>query len=82
MIGINTAIASKTGESAGVGFAIPINTIARVVPQLIASGRVRRPDAGIIRVYQTEKGLLVATLAPNGPAEKATLHVCVPSCPL
>ena len=36
MIGMNTAIASKTGESAGVGFAIPINTIARIVPQLIA----------------------------------------------
>ena len=39
MIGMNTAIASRTGDSAGVGFAIPINTIARVVPQLIA----RRP---------------------------------------
>ena len=39
---MNTAIASKTGESAGVGFAIPINTIARVVPQLIIQhGHVR-----------------------------------------
>jgi S1-C subfamily serine protease len=74
MIGMNTAIASKTGESAGVGFAIPINTIARVVPQLIANGRVRRPDAGIVRVYQTEKGLLIATLAPGGPAERAGLQ--------
>ncbi len=57
MIGMNTAIASKTGESAGVGFAIPVNTIARVVPQLIASGHVRRPEVGILRVYQTEHGL-------------------------
>ena len=56
MIGMNTAIASKTGESAGVGFAIPINTIARVVPQLIQNGRVRRPDSGIARVYQTDRG--------------------------
>ena len=74
MIGMNTAIASRTGESAGVGFAIPINTIARVVPQLITNGRVRRPDVGILRVYQTEKGLLIATLTPGGPAERAGLR--------
>ena len=76
MIGMNTAIASKSGDSAGVGFAIPINTIARVVPQLINSGRVRRPEAGILRVYQMEKGrgLLVLTLVPGGPAERAGLH--------
>jgi S1-C subfamily serine protease len=74
MIGMNTAIASKTGESAGVGFAIPINTIARVVPQLIAAGRVRRPETGIARVYETDKGLLIATLVPGGPAERAGLQ--------
>ena len=74
MIGMNTAIASKTGESAGVGFAIPINTIARVVPQLIQNGRVRRADSGIARVYQTERGLLIATLMPGGPAERAGLR--------
>ena len=74
MIGMNTAIASKTGESAGVGFAIPVNTIARVVPQLIAKGKVERPDAGIGQVYQTEHGLLIATLAPDGPAERAGLQ--------
>ena len=74
MIGMNTAIASRTGESAGVGFAIPVNTIARVVPQLIQKGRVLRPDSGIVRVYQTERGLLIATLAPGGAAEKAGLR--------
>jgi S1-C subfamily serine protease len=74
MIGMNTAIASHTGESAGVGFAIPVNTIARVMPQLIANGKVRRPDVGIARVYQTEQGLRVATLVPGGAAEKAGLH--------
>ena len=42
-----TAIASKPGESAGVGFAIPINTISRVVPQLIRNGAVIRPGSGI-----------------------------------
>ena len=71
---MNTAIASKTGESVGVGFAIPVSTIARVVPQLIHEGRVRRPETGIVRVFQTDKGLLIATLAPGGAAERAGLH--------
>lgn len=74
MIGMNTAIASRTGESAGVGFAIPVNTIARVVPELIRNGRVIRPDIGIGRVFTTEQGLLIATLTPNGAAEKAGLR--------
>ena len=74
MIGMNTAIASKTGESAGVGFAIPASTIARIVPQLVHEGRVRRPDTGILRVYQTDQGLVIHTLAPGGPAERAGLH--------
>jgi len=74
MIGMNTAIASKTGESAGVAFAIPVNTIARVVPQLIQNGRVRRPESGIARVYQTDQGLMIAALVPGGPAEKAGLQ--------
>lgn len=74
LIGMNTAIASSTGQSAGVGFAIPINLIARIVPQLIARGKVIRPEIGIARVYQTENGLLVAQLTPGGPAEKAGLH--------
>ncbi len=75
MIGMNTAIASSTGGSEGVGFAIPINTIARVVPQLITTGRVLRPESGISKVYQTDRGLLILTLVPGGPAEKAGLKV-------
>jgi S1-C subfamily serine protease len=74
IIGMNTAIASKTGECAGVGFAIPINTIARVVPQLIQNGRVRRPESGIARVFQTERGLLIHSLVPGGAAEKAGMR--------
>ena len=74
MIGMCIAIASKTGESAGVGFAIPINTIRRVVPQLISTGRVLRPESGIGKVYQTDRGLLVLTLVPGGPAQKAGLQ--------
>ena len=74
VIGMNTAIASKTGQNTGVGFALPATTIARIVPQLIQRGRVVRPDAGIARVYQTERGLLIARLTPGGPAERAGLR--------
>lgn len=74
LIGINTAIATTSGQSAGVGFAIPASLITRVVPQLIRHGRVIRPEIGITRVYQTEKGLQVAQLRPGGPAEKAGLR--------
>ncbi len=73
MVGVNVAIASKVGESSGVGFAIPANTARRVVPQLIENGRVIRPDIGITRVYKTEDGLLIATVAPEGPADRAGL---------
>jgi S1-C subfamily serine protease len=74
LIGMNTAIASRTGQSAGVGFAIPVGTLARIVPQLIKRGRVIRPDAGISRVYQSDAGLVVATLTSGGPAERAGLR--------
>jgi S1-C subfamily serine protease len=74
LIGMNTAIASRTGQSSGVGFAIPVGTLARIVPQLIQRGRVIRPEAGISRVYQTDGGLLVAALVPNGPAERAGMR--------
>jgi S1-C subfamily serine protease len=73
-IGMNTAIASKTGQSAGVGFAIPAATVRRVVPQLIEKGHVTRPEVGITRVYQTERGLLIAGLMRGGPAERADLR--------
>ncbi len=73
MIGMNMAIASRTGQNAGVAFSVPINTVARVVPQLLKSGRVVRPEIGIAKVYQTEQGLLIAKLLPGGPAELAGL---------
>jgi S1-C subfamily serine protease len=74
LIGMNTAIASRTGQSAGVGFAIPSSLIARVVPQLIAHGRVIRPEIGIQMVKVTEKGMLLAKLTPDGPAARAGLR--------
>lgn len=74
LIGMNTAIASKTGQNTGVGFAIPSSMIARVVPELIAAGHVTRPDTGITKVYETDKGLLIAALQPGGPSEQAGLR--------
>jgi len=74
LIGMNTAIASRTGQSSGVGFAIPVGTLARIVPQLVQHGKVVRPDAGVARVYQTDAGLLVAAVAPDGPAEQAGMR--------
>lgn len=74
MIGLNTAIASKTGQSAGVGFAIPVNLAIRAIPQLIQHGHVIRPQIGIQHVYETDAGLLVAKLTPGGPAEQAGIR--------
>lgn len=74
MIGMNYAIASRTGQNTGVGFAIPVGIVARVAPQLIQRGHVIRPDSGITRVFQSERGLLVATMTPGGPAEQAGLR--------
>jgi S1-C subfamily serine protease len=48
LIGVNTAIFTPTGTSAGVGFAIPVDTVARVVPQLITKGRVTRSSLGVV----------------------------------
>lgn len=74
MIGMTMAILSKSGGSEGVGFAVPVNTITRVLPQLMQTGHVQRADAGIGKVFQTDRGLLIASMAPNGPAQQAGLQ--------
>lgn len=74
LIGINTAIASRVGESAGIGFAIPVSLIKRIVPELIEYGQVIRGEIGVTHVNVTDKGLRIARLAPKGPAERAGLR--------
>ena len=74
LVGMNTAIATRTGENTGVGFAIPVDTIARVATLLIRDGRVVRPSLGIDTYIQAEDGLLIGKVLPGGPAEKAGLR--------
>jgi S1-C subfamily serine protease len=77
LIGMNTAIASPSGASAGIGFAIPVDEINRVVPELIAKGKVARPVLGVTLAsdqfgkQNNLPGLLVLRVEPDGPADKA-----------
>ncbi len=77
LIGVNTAIYSPSGASAGIGFAIPVNTVRSVILQLISYGRILRPIIGIelasdrwIKRYRI-KGLPVVRVDPGLPADQA-----------
>jgi S1-C subfamily serine protease len=80
VIGINTAIASPTGSSAGIGFAVPIAQVKRIVPQLIEFGAVKRAGLGVnvlpdhLSRRWRVPGLIVRRVVPGGPAEKAGLR--------
>ncbi len=73
LIGITTAILSRSGQSAGIGLAIPINIAKQIVPQLIANHKVIRSDLGIQAVQTVDKGLRITKLDENGPAAAAGL---------
>jgi S1-C subfamily serine protease len=74
MIGMCVAIASRTGQNTGIGFAIPIDRIKSILPELISHGHVVRADIGISHVMETDAGLVIARLTPDGPAAKAGLR--------
>jgi S1-C subfamily serine protease len=85
VIGINSAIYTPSGTTAGIGFAIPINTARQIAQDLITEGRVRRASMGVeARVLTPEvaealrlpvnEGLLLEQVNPGGPAAKAGLH--------
>jgi S1-C subfamily serine protease len=85
MIGINSQILSPAGGSVGVGFAVPVNTAKRVIPQLIQFGEVRRPKLGVdaipVRRLQeqgvdlpSEGGLLLRAVVSGGAAQQAGLR--------
>jgi S1-C subfamily serine protease len=79
LIGVNTAIFSPSGASAGIGFAIPVDTVQRVVPQLLRHGKVIRPGIGANyvsdRITQQLglKGALLGNIKPGGSAYEAGL---------
>ena len=85
VVGINTAIQSATGEFTGVGFAVPSNTVKKVVPILIEKGVFHHPWMGIsgsdvdpdlakVRELNSSKGFLIATVVEGSPAEDAGLQ--------
>jgi S1-C subfamily serine protease len=80
LIGINTAIYSPSGSSAGIGFAIPVDEVNRVVTQIIRSGKVTRPVVGIetwpeqLTRQQGLTGVLVKSVRPGGPADKGGMQ--------
>ena len=80
LIGVNTAIASPTGGSVGIGFAVPVDIVRRVVPQLIRTGKVERPGLGIRTVDDRIthrmglEGVLVEKVLPESAAAKAGLR--------
>jgi S1-C subfamily serine protease len=79
LIGVNTAIKSPTGTSAGIGFAVPVDTVKRVVPQLIRHGRIQRPHLGLRAVDDAVarrlgiEGVIILAVEPGGPAARAGL---------
>jgi S1-C subfamily serine protease len=85
VIGINTMIASSVGQSAGIGFAIPINTAKAVVNDLVTLGRVRRPALGVRTIpidpevanelgLAANYGLLIVQAVPGGSADRSGLR--------
>jgi S1-C subfamily serine protease len=82
LIGVNTAIQSTSGSSAGIGFAVPVDTVNRIVPQLIARGRSVRVDLGFDPIPDAwaanvdpdvPKGIIIGRVRRGGPADQAGL---------
>ena len=80
LIGVNTAIISGTGSSAGIGFSVPVDVVNQIVPQLIKTGHVPRPGIGItvlpeeVAARAGIDGLVIADVLPGSAARKAGLR--------
>jgi S1-C subfamily serine protease len=80
LIGVNSAIYSPTGASAGIGFAVPVDTVRRLVPQLIEHGHPIQPGIGFVPLPDTItrryglEGVVIREIAPGSPAEQAGLR--------
>jgi S1-C subfamily serine protease len=80
VVGVNTAIISPSGSNAGVGFAIPVDVVNRVIPQLIRDGHVPTPGIGIVAASEQDAtrlgvdGIPILRTLPNSPAARAGLR--------
>ena len=85
VVGVNTAIQTQTGEFSGVGFAIPSNTMKRIIPYLIQNGHYKHPWLGISGIsvdpdladnlgLSIRAGFLIENIVPGSPASEAGLH--------
>lgn len=80
LIGVNTAILSESGGSAGIGLSVPVDIVNKVVPELIKRGRVPTPGIGVQVLSETDAapfgipGVVIAGVMPNLPAARAGLR--------
>ncbi len=80
LIGVNTAIYSPSGASAGIGFAVPVDTVRQLVPQLIEHGRPIQPGIGVVLVEDRlaarvgVRGVIVRQVTPGSPADRAGIE--------
>ena len=80
LIGVNTAIISESGSSAGIGFAVPVDIVNRVVPKIITSGKVPRPGIGIVVLDEEVAaglgvvGVVIDRVVPGSEAERVGLQ--------
>ena len=87
LIGVNTQIMSPSGAFAGIGFAVPVDTVNRIVPELIKYGKLIRPGLGVSLVPDTMakrwgiKGLIIGKVSPGSGAEQAGLKGARESSP-
>jgi 2-alkenal reductase len=79
LIGVNTAIISGSGSSAGIGFAVPVDVVNKIVPQLITRGKIPRPGIGIVVLDEERSarlgitGVVIDRVVPDSEADRAGL---------
>lgn len=81
LVGVNTAIRSPSGGNVGIGFAIPVDTVNTIVPELIRNGKILKPDLGLRLVDERRlrragfaDGVMILEVSTNGPAARAGLQ--------